>query len=298
VQLRTLEQSWSQRLAARRYLSVVTAAGTSTARSTDSRAGGNASAGGYPTRREAVAARDLLLNPGPDANSAQVWTVARWLRSWLTTWTSVRPSTLRSYQQHVDAYLIPQLGRLPLIELTGRHVAAMFRTLAATDTGRRRPPTPGTLHRIRATLRAALNAAIREDLTSQNPARHVKLPGPRRPHAEVWTNQRVTAWRQHGQRPIVAVWTTPQLTAFLATVTHDRLYPMWWLIAQRGLRRGEAAGLRWCDIDLDAGTMTIEQQRIAYGRTVQVASPKTAASRRTIALDRATIRQLWIHHDR
>ena len=174
----------------------------------------------------------------------------------------------------------------------------MFRALATADTGRGRPPTPGTLHRIRATLRAALNAAVREGLRSDNPARHAELPGPRRPHAEVWTNRQITAWRELGQRPTVAVWTAQQLSTFLNQVADDRLYPMWWLIALRGLRRGEAAGLRWCDLDLDAGTLTIAQQRIAYGRTVHVGPPKTAASRRTIALDRATVRLLREHRRR
>jgi integrase len=254
--------------------------------------------GGYPTRREAIAARDALTGAGRDGRAADEFTVARWLRYWLTSRTSIRPSTPRSYHHHVDAYLIPHLGRLQLDELTSRQVAAMFRTLATTDTGRGRPPTPGTLHRIRATLRAALNAAVRDGLRSDNPARHVELPGPRRPHAEVWTNQQVAAWRQQGQRPIVAVWTAQQLAAFLATITEDQLYPMWWLIALRGLRRGEAAGLRWCDVDLEGGTITIAQQRIAYGRTVQVGPPKTAASRRTIPLDRATIRLLREHRSR
>jgi integrase len=174
----------------------------------------------------------------------------------------------------------------------------MFRVLAATDTGRGQPPTPGTLHRIRATLRAALNAAIREGLRPDNPARNVELPGPRRPHAEVWTDQRTTAWREQGQRPIVAVWTVQQLSTFLNQVTNDRLSAMWWLIALRGLRRGEAAGLRWCDVDLDVGTLTIAQQRIAYGATVHVGPPKTAASRRTIALDRTTVRLLREHRGR
>ena len=73
---------------------------------------------------------------------------------------------------------------------------------------------------------------------------------------------------------------------------------MWWLTALRGLRRGEVAGLRWCDIDLDAGTMTIAQQRIAYGRTVHVGPPKTAASRRTIPIDRVTVRLLREHRRR
>ena len=48
-----------------------------------------------------------------------------------------------------------------------------------------------------------------------------------------------------GQRFAVAVWTVQHLAAFLRHVVDDRLYAMWWLIALRGLRRGEAAGLRW-----------------------------------------------------
>jgi hypothetical protein len=73
-----------------------------------------------------------------------------------------RPSTLRSYTEHVDRHLIPHLGRIRLGELTGHHVAAMFTTLIAAQTRYGRPITPSTLHRIRATLRSALNAAIRD----------------------------------------------------------------------------------------------------------------------------------------
>jgi integrase len=73
---------------------------------------------------------------------------------------------------------------------------------------------------------------------------------------------------------------------------------MWWLIALRGLRRGEAAGLRWVDVDLDGRTVTLNQQRLAYGRTVAVGPPKTAASRRTIALDRVTVTVLRAHRRR
>jgi hypothetical protein len=49
--------------------------------------------GGYPTRREAIAARDVLLGDGETA-TAEGWTVQRWLRYWLTTRTKIRPTTL------------------------------------------------------------------------------------------------------------------------------------------------------------------------------------------------------------
>ena len=64
-------------------------------------------------------------------------------------------------------------------------------------------------------------------------------------------------------------------------------------------RRGEAAGPRWVDVDLvDARALTINQQRLAYGRTVAVGPPKTVASRRTIALDRVTVTVLRAHRRR
>jgi len=251
-----------------------------------------------PPRPDATAARDSVLDRAGGIGATEAWTVAHWLRYWLTTRTSLRPTTLRSYTSHVEVHLVPHLGRIRLAELTGRHITAMFRTLATIESRTGRPPTPATLHGIRATLRAALNGAVRDGLRPDNPARHVELCGPRRPHAEVWTDRRVTAWKDHGTRAAVAVWTVQQLTTFLGFVADDRLHAMWWLIALRGLRRGEAAGLRWCDVDLDAATVAIEQQRLAYGSTVAVGPPKTAASRRTIALDTATVRVLRAHRQR
>jgi integrase len=111
----------------------------------------------------------------------------------------------------------------------------------------------------------------------------------------VWTDPRVAAWREHGHRFPVAVWTVQQLAAFFGFVADDRLFALWWLIALRGLRRGEAAGLRWADVDLDGRVIVIGQQRIAYGHTVAVGPPKTASSRRVIAPDKVTARLLRIH---
>jgi hypothetical protein len=101
--------------------------------------------GGYLTRRDAAAARDALLNRSAEDRGVDAWTVGRWLRYWLTTRTSIRPSTLRSYTEHVELHLIPHLGRIRLGELTARQVADMFHTLGSTNNRYGRPPTPATL---------------------------------------------------------------------------------------------------------------------------------------------------------
>ena len=138
-----------------------------------------------------------------------------------------------------------------LAELTTGQVQAMFTAIIRQHHALGTPVSAATLTRIRATLRAALNAAIRRGLISENAASKAELPRARRPRAVVWTPYRVEQWRRSGERPPVAVWTTRQTAQFLASIQEHRLYAAYHLIALRGLRRGEAAGLRWCDVDLD-----------------------------------------------
>ena len=84
-----------------------------------------------------------------------------------------------------------------------------------------------------------------------------------RPHPVIWTDERVEAWRRDGIRPPVAVWTLRQLVTFLTGVENDRLAALWWLIALRGLRRGEAAALDRDDLDSEARELTISRQLVA-----------------------------------
>ncbi|HTP16345.1 MAG TPA: site-specific integrase, partial [Streptosporangiaceae bacterium] len=109
---------------------------------------------------------------------------------------------------------------------------------------------------------------------------------------------RVEQWRRTGERPAVAVWTAAQTAQFLTSIERHRLYAAYHLIALRGLRRGEAAGLRWCDLDLDGKTAVISQQLQQYDGRLAVCPPKTAHSTRTIALDHTTVAALAAHRER
>ncbi|MGI5204724.1 tyrosine-type recombinase/integrase [Spirillospora sp. CA-108201] len=182
-----------------------------------------------------------------------------------------------------------------LAELSAAHLQAMFARIARAHESQGTPLTAATLNRIRATMRTALNAAIRRGLISDNPAARVELPPARRPRAVVWTAARVEHWLRTGERPPVAVWTAVQTAEFLDAIGDHRLYAAYHLIALRGLRRGEAAGLRWCDVDLEQGVAVISQQIQQHQGHLTACPPKTASSARVIALDRTTVSALRAH---
>jgi site-specific recombinase XerD len=115
----------------------------------------------------------------------RVLTVADWLEIWLATRAHVRDKTLRGYTAHVRLHLVPHLGAVLLAELDVGHLDRAFTALLRQD-----GVTVATAHRVLATLRSALNAAVREKLISDNPVRYLKLPPGQRPHAVVWTPRR------------------------------------------------------------------------------------------------------------
>jgi integrase len=215
--------------------------------------------------------------------------VVAWLHTWLTTQPQLRDSTRRSYQGHLRCHLCPRLRGVLLVNLDAARLQQVFTGMLEAGM------TEATVRRVYCTLRSALNAAVREQLITDNPARYLQVPAGHRPHAVIWTRRRVRDWQRTGDRPPVAVWTTSQTRRFLKTTARHRLHLAYRLIALRGLRRGEACGLRWADLDLDAGLAYITRQIQHIGGKLTDCPLKTPASRRAVALDRTTIAALREH---
>lgn len=266
--------------------------------------------GGFANQGEAQAALDTARDRVRRGVTLDDQTVESYLDSWLASKLDVRRSTLRGYRIHISNYWRPGIGHLNLSELRAAHVAAVLADVPGTDANRQR---------VRATLRSALSDAVRESLILVNVAALVKLPAGKRPKALVWTDDRVARWaaavdaleraRDAGApaeeiaalevatlppSPVM-VWTPAQLGAFLDNADGDRLYALYHLIAMRGLRRGEAAGLRWTEVDLERGQATINTQLVQQGREYYEDTPKSEAGERTIALDPDTVAALRAH---
>ena len=251
--------------------------------------------GGFATREAAVAAREAVTSPvAPEPGL----TTGEWLHRWLASRVSLCASTRRGYCAHVRGYLVPYLGSIPLAALTAGDVQAMFTAIARDETALGHPVCAATLHRIHATLRAGLNGAVRAGLIGSNPGRWPELPRTARPRPQVWTPALTERWEREGWRPVVGVWTAAQTAEFLRQVRGHRLYALFHLVALRGLRRGEAAGLRWSDLDLEAGTLTVSGQLQQLGGQLVAGPPKSDAGWRVIALDKTTIAALREHKAR
>ncbi|MEO3824560.1 site-specific integrase [Actinomadura sp. B10D3] len=286
------------------------------------------------------------IRTGQDLDTAL--TTGQWLQTWLAGRKGLRHGTIRSYRTHITVHLEPVIGHIRLDRLRVADVQAVFDTIdernetitrarEAADPGLRaqvkgcRVVGPATMHRIRATLRAALNQAIRERRIDLNVASLIELPSGRRPKALVWTPERVREWRQAREmfieakaRPLsgaggtarsgrvkpmdayvstprpspVMVWTPEQTGIFLNRAARHRLYALYHLIAFRGLRRGEACGLRWADVDLDEGTIRVRWQITQIGGHTEQGRPKSEAGERQVTLDQHTIKQLAAHRAR
>jgi integrase len=91
------------------------------------------------------------------------------------------------------------------------------------------------------------------------------------------------------QRREMETYTHDEISKVLRAADKDRNGHLWYL-ALSGLRRAEIAGLKWSDIDLVTGTLTIARNRVQVGAaTVVENEPKTQSSRRTLPLDEGLV---------
>ncbi len=208
----------------------------------------------FATKKEASA--HLITQLSADAVGDFVEPDALTLGAYLTdTWLpslageELAANTRRAYSTHVRERIVPVLGKVPLQKLTTRDVTRLSTHMATTPGKRGHVLAAGTRHQALVVLHKALGAAVRDGYIRQNAAHGVKRPKVRR--------------RQ------MSTWTAGELRTFLDSTKDTRLYPLWRLLAQTGMRRGEALGLLWSDVYLESGRLSVVRQRKANGYEVE-----------------------------
>lgn len=199
-------------------------------------------------------------------------TVADWLNHWLTTIAvrRLKPRTLDSYSSQVRNHLIPQLGHYRLDRLQPEHLE---RAYAALEEEGLSAASVLLNHRI---LSRALRIAVQRGRIGRNVAQLVGPPTV--------------------VRPEIIPLTGPEARAVLAAARDLPNGARWTVALALGLRQGEALGLRWDDVDLTAGVITVRRalQR-QKGKGLVLVEPKSAAGRRRLVLPEPLKDALVVH---
>jgi integrase len=242
--------------------------------------------GGFRTKREAeIALAEALgeLRRGQHINPSRVSLSDFLEEEWLPAIeVTIRTTTLNSYRMHIDQHIKPTLGHERLQKITGASLNRLYAQLLndgkADGSG---GLSPATVRRVHAVLRRAFKDAVRWNLMQRNPADQADPPKQR-------------AYKKEEMK----TWTADELRLFLAHVANDRLYALWLVLATTGMRRGEALGLQWADVDFHTGRVSIRRSLVAVGYKTQISEPKTKRGRRVVALDKGTLAVLRTHRIR
>jgi integrase len=212
-------------------------------------------------------------------------TVGVWLDQWLAG-LRLAPSTMASYRKNVRLHLKPALGQIQLSRLTGSRISALYRDLERNGRQDHQAGTglsPTTIRYCHTLLKSGLSAAVRQGLISVNPADRATPPAAREAKA---------------QAPEMRTWSGPQLGDFLAWADTEALpdATAWRLLAFSGARRGEVLALRWRDLDIEVGRVSIRRSvGVVHnkGESPQILEGPTKTGReRVVDLDPQTIAAL------
>lgn len=211
-------------------------------------------------------------------------TVATWMPRWLeNTKISIEPSTYNYYNSFIRLHIVPILGPIRLDMLTNQQIQDLINYKSRNG---RADGKPGGLSRrslkyIVDILNGALTEAVAYNFLKQNPLVSVKLP------TRIEKNVRSKAF------------TIEEELRFLEGTKNTPYYYLWRFLFQTGLRRGEALGLRWADIDFDNRTMSIARQITMDGKSIcHKDKLKTSGSKAVVIVSESaleTLRQYKIH---
>ncbi len=195
-------------------------------------------------------------------------TLGKYLESWLRDYVTpnTTPRTNDRYTQIVRTHLIPALGSIQLTAIQPHHIQSYYGK--ALQSGHRKKESglsPQTIQYHHRVLYEALKHAVKRGILLRNPAEAVDPPK-----------------AQRREMPSIG---PENVNKFLEATQDSPYYPIFYTAVYTGLRRGELLGLRWSDIDLDLGMMSIVQtlQQLRNGEFF-FKEPKSRHGRRQIAL--------------
>ncbi len=234
--------------------------------------------GGKRDAQRALAAMVLGAERGGPAHTGA--TVGELLEEWFVhAAPSFSPKNVKETRGVLDRNLLPFLGTVPLSKLGAADLDRFYRRLADKGGRAGRPLSPSTIRRTHGILHRALNQGVRWGWLGRNPASAASPP--RVPTPDI----RPPSPAQLAKLFAAAGEADPDLADFIL------------LAAATGARRSELVALRWSDVELDTGRLTVRRGVVTGPDGLVVKDTKTHAARR-VSLDAGCVATLLAHRER
>ena len=200
----------------------------------------------------------------------------RWLAAEAAeTVDPITPATIAFYRSNLTRYINPTIGHRIAAEIGPADLSALYGE-------KREQLSQSGLRHMKATISAAYSWAIESELQDRNPALTTR-------------RRRNRARRRPADAPAYVTWDQDQIAAAVHLAVGQRVYLPLMFGAWCGLRRGEVLGLRWDDVDLNAGTVSVNRSLEQVDAALHVAPPKTDAGYRTLSMPDALVDALRAH---
>ena len=225
--------------------------------------------------------RDLEAFQDVELTEDSRMTLGEWLDRWMEDYgtATLRPNTLRSYEQFIRCYIKPYLGNKIVSRVTRMDIQKLYRKLKHGGRVREHPEHGHELSdtmvlRIHAMLHRCLKDAEAAHVIARNPTDGAAVPK-----------------ANHRPKQIL---TKEQMETFLAAVERNEIWrDFFYTELTTGLRRGEICGLMWQDFDEAHGTLTVRRTIHAErGGRLTAGETKTGAGKRIITLPPSTAQLL------
>jgi len=213
----------------------------------------------------------------------EAMTVEQWMTYWFKRIAprNTKPLTIAGYNAKVNQYVIPLLGHHRLDKLTPEHIEDAWDRLREEGNPTKADPTPlsaNTIHQTHRILARALKVAVQRKRLRHNPAGASMMDAP--PRVE---------------QPIKPM-TEAEVDAVLDACRGQWNAARWNVALALGLRQGEALGLRWEDVDLEAGVLHVRQTLMRLtGQGIVFGTPKSKMSRRSVQIPPSLLSNLKAH---
>lgn len=210
---------------------------------------------------------NLKLEESLDVEPAEM-PLGGYLEDWIEEKADeVAESTAAKYEWTLRKHVIPEIGELPMKDLTPYHLDQLYKSKKDDLSG-------STVKTIHSSLQTALQAAVRQGLIESNPAKDAKTPKVKKTKIETLTENEASRLND--------------------SLSDENSYEMAiYLALNTGMRQSEVLGLTWDNVDFQKNLIAVQRTLVRNMRSEYVfGEPKSESSYRNIAMTNTTKNKL------